>query len=164
MAWVDDLLQKVYDSQIGTTIRESSTLFPWLESLHVLAITTVLGTIAIIDLRLLGYWSHRRGVKRLGRDLLPFTWVAFAFALATGLLLFSSNTTAYWANTPFKAKMVVLVLAGINMLVFHSTFYRSVDQWDEQVKPPTAARVAGALSLTLWIGVIFLGRWIGFTL
>jgi hypothetical protein len=157
------ILQNVYDSGLGSAIRESGILFPTLESIHVLMLTTVLGTIAIVDLRLIGYASHRKGVRQLIIDLLPFTWVAFALAAVTGSLLFTSNATGYAANVPFLAKMVVLVFAGINMAVFHLSAYRRIDQWNDDMPPPRGARIAGASSMVLWIVIVFLGRWIGFT-
>lgn len=161
MAWAD-LLQNIYDSGLATSIRESGTLFPWIESAHVLAVTTVVGTIAIVDLRLLGYRAHRRGAQQLILDMLPFTWIAFVLAVVTGGLLFMSNATLYWENIPFRFKMVALLLAGVNMAIFHLTAYRRIGEWDDRLPTPTAARVAGATSLGLWIIVIFLGRWIGF--
>jgi len=163
MTWTD-LLQSINDSPVGAGIRESTVLFPWIETVHVIMTTTVVGTIAIVDLRLLGYASHRRGARQLIIDLLPFTWVAFACAVITGLLLFSSNALNYWADVPFLAKMCALAFAGINMAFFHLTAYRKIGQWDDALPPPAAARIAGATSLGLWILIVFLGRWIGFTI
>jgi len=156
-------LQALYDSSIGTTIRESGLLFPWIESFHVLMATTVVGTIAIVDLRLLGYRAHRRSARKLILELLPFTWLAFVGAVTTGVLLFSSNSVGYAKNPQFIAKMAVLLLAGINMALFHLTTYRRIGSWDESLPPPASARVAGATSLVLWISIVVLGRWIGFT-
>ena len=87
------LLQALYDSSLGTAIRESSTLFPWIESLHVLMIATVVGTIVMVDLRLMGFAAHRRSARQLIVEMLPFTWVAFVVAVITGTLLFTSNAT-----------------------------------------------------------------------
>jgi len=160
---VAGILQGVNDSAVGSAIRESGLLFPTIESIHVLMATTVFGSIAIVDLRLIGYGSHRKGARQLILELLPFTWVAFALALISGSLLFSSNALGYAANGPFLAKMAVLVVAGINMAIFHAGAYRRIDQWNDTLPPPPTVRVAGAVSLTLWIVVVFLGRWIGFT-
>ena len=77
------LMQMLYDSSIATAIRESGTLFPWIESTHVLMIAIVVGTIAIVDLRLIGFSAHRRGARQLIVDMLPFTWVAFVLAIVT---------------------------------------------------------------------------------
>jgi len=163
MSW-ESVLQALNDSAVGSGIRESGLLFPSIESLHVLMATTVVGSIAIVDLRLIGYASHRRGARQLILDLLPFTWVAFALAVITGSLLFSSNALGYAANVPFLSKMAVLLLAGINMAVFHVTAYRRIAEWNDTLPPPAAVRIAGATSLALWIVVVFLGRWIGFTI
>jgi hypothetical protein len=163
MTWAT-ILQSIYDSPVGSGIRESGTLFPWIESIHVLMATTVVGTIAIVDLRLLGYGSHRKGALQLILDLLPFTWAAFALAVITGSLLFTSNAASYVADGPFRVKMILLLLAGINMAIFHLGAYRQIAQWNDALPPPRGVRIAGGISLVLWIGVIFFGRWIGFTI
>lgn len=161
---LDSVLQSVSDSPIGMTIAQNASLFPTLESIHVLAMATVVGTIAIVDLRLLGHPAHRRGARQLIRDLLPYTWIAFGIAVIAGSLLFSSNAVRYAHNSQFQSKLALIGAAGINMAVFHLTAFRRIVDWDELLPPPLAARIAGAISLTLWIGVIFLGRWVGFTL
>lgn len=158
-----ELAQIINDTPVGTAIREGGTLFPWIESTHVLMAVLVVGTIAIVDLRLIGVAAHRRGARQLILDMLPFTWMAFVGAVITGFLLFSSNAVGYVDSKPFWFKMAMLTLAGINMAVFHVTAYRRIGDWDETLPTPSAARISGALSLTFWIVVIFLGRWIGFS-
>jgi hypothetical protein len=93
--------------------------------------------------------------------LLPWTWGAFAGAAITGGLLFMANASTYAANIPFRFKMVLMLLAGINMLFFQFVTFRSVSSWDVGT-PSTPARVAGLLSIGLWCGVIACGRWVGF--
>jgi len=149
---------------IGTAIREGATAFPWIESIHVLAVALVFGSIALVDLRLIGYGSHRNSVARLIKELVPVTWVGFALAVLTGGALFLSNASMYWDSVPFKLKMGALALAGANMMAFHfGGTYRAIAQWDETMPPPAAARRAGYLSLAIWTVVMFLGRWIGFS-
>jgi hypothetical protein len=148
----------------ATFVRTNAFAFPWIESVHVLAICTVVGTISIVDLRLLGYTSRQTGVRRLVAQALPFTWGAFAIALITGFLLFSSSASTYARDIHFRIKMCLLVLAGVNMIVFHLIPYRSVHVWDELSKPPIRARVCGGLSLACWIGVVTMGRWVGFSI
>ncbi len=157
------LLQTLYDSSIATAIRESSTLFPWIESLHVLMIVTVVGTIVMVDLRLLGISAHRRGARQLIVEMLPFTWVAFVIAAISGSLLFLSNATGYAQSLPFRVKLAAIALAGINMAIFHVTAYRKISEWDDLAHPPKAAKIAGLTSLTLWLLIVFLGRWIGYS-
>lgn len=135
--------------------------FPQIESLHVIALAVVAGTIFIVDFRLLGLASRNLGVVYLSERVLPWTWIAFIGAVASGGLMFTANATRYLENTPFLIKMGLLALAGANMLFFQFVTFRSVRNWDAG-RPIPAARVAGVLSLLLWTGVIICGRWIGF--
>jgi hypothetical protein len=160
----DSSLDYAAATPLATAISQGAKAFPMLECVHVLAISLVVGTIAIVDLRLLGYRSHRRGVRQLIRDILPYTWGAFGVALIAGALLFISNAVKYAHNTQFQLKLLLIVAAAMNMAFFHLTIYRRVSDWDDALPPPAAARIAGATSLCLWISVIFLGRWVGFTL
>jgi uncharacterized membrane protein len=159
-----ELLQQLQASPLGTTISESDIIFPWIEALHVLAITCVVGSITVVDLRLLGVASRSDRIARMMREVVPFTVAAFVVAAITGSLLFISAAERYWRNPYFKAKLVLLVCAGINMLVFHFITSRQAEQWDRQQHAPMRARVAGGVSLALWVAVIVCGRWVGFTL
>ncbi len=148
----------------AVAIRENDILFPWIESVHVLAIVIVVGTISIVDLRLLGLASTSRPVQRLMRDTLPITWTAFTVAAITGSLLFSSRAIDYTQNFFFMGKMALLLLAATNMLVFHRFGARDIAQWSAAKTTPAAAKLAGGVSLTIWVAVVAFGRWIGFTL
>jgi hypothetical protein len=151
------------NSALSEYLRTSLKAMPIVEAIHVMAVATVFGTIALVDLRLLGYPNVQHSFSKLHRELLQWTWIAFGIAVITGVLLLIVNAVTYYRNTAFWLKMGVIVLAGINMLVFEYVTARTVAQWDKGVLPPAAARTAGALSIVFWIGVIFLGRWIGFT-
>jgi len=160
---VDALLASLEASRAAATIRDSLYLFPTLESLHVLGLTMVFGTIAIVDLRLLGLASTTRPFSRIALDTLKWTWIAFALTVVTGGLMFITNAAVYYANVPFRLKMACLALSGVNMLVFERTALRSVQRWDREPASPRIGRSVAAVSLILWISIIFLGRWIGFT-
>lgn len=157
------LWQWLENTETAQFVASSDWAFPTLETLHVIFIVTVIGSIAIVDLRLLGVTGRNQSVTSLSRDTLPLTWVAFGFALITGLLLFASKATQYMVNPYFITKIALIVLAGINMLVLHFVNWKDVSNWDNGTVP-TAVKVAGGLSLTFWIIVIFCGRMIGFTL
>jgi hypothetical protein len=157
------LFQWLHETALAAQIRQNEVLFPWIECVHVLAVTLVVGSISIVDLRLLGLASLNRPVTALVREVLPFTWSVFAVAALTGATLFSSHATGYAGNFPFQMKMSLLVLAGVNMLGFHLLTYRSVASWNDARMTPWTAKLAGAVSLLLWIGVVTCGRWIGFT-
>lgn len=159
---LEDGLTWLEAQPFATAIAESTWLFPAIEVFHVMALTLVVGSIAMLDLRLLGVSRRNYGVLELAAESLPWTWGAFAGAVTSGLCMFSSAATFYAGNVAFQVKLILILLAGINMAVFHSTAYRSVHRWDHQLPTPVAARVAGTLSLAFWIGVVFFGRWIGF--
>lgn len=156
-------LQSLEQTRLATGIRDSLYLFPFLEALHVMALSVVFGTITIVDLRLLGLASTRRPFSRMSPDLLRITWGAFAVAAVTGALMFMTNARVYAHNTAFCVKMGLLVLAGINMVFFHLTTGRTVARWDSAPSAPALGKVAATLSVTIWIAVVFAGRVIGFT-
>jgi hypothetical protein len=159
---LDHFLHWLESTPLAIAISESSWLFPGIESVHVLAITMVVGSIAMVDLRLLDVNLRDRPVGELIDEVLPWTWTSFVVAVCSGTLLFSSNATHYWGTVPFRAKMLLLFLAGVNMLVFHATIHRSVEVWGRRPRTPRAAKISGGISLGLWIGVVTFGRWIGF--
>jgi len=161
---IEGALAWLQSTWIATAVAENDILFPWIESVHVLAIVIVVGTISIVDLRLLGVASLDISAKRLMRDVIPYTWGAFAIAAITGSLMFSSDATHYAHNRLFQIKLVMLVLAGLNMAVFHLFVGRNIGQWGAAPQPPWGAKTTGAVSLGLWISVVAFGRWIGFTL
>lgn len=148
---------------IGVAMRESATLFPLVECIHVVALTFVVGSIGMIDLRLIGVSARNHSVTQLTNEVLPWTWGAFVVAAISGVLLFCAKATDYAANFPFQMKMVLIVLAGLNMVIFHFVTQKSIAHWDRDAATPVAAKVAGTLSLLFWIGVVTFGRWIGFT-
>jgi hypothetical protein len=155
LAWLQEL-------PIALTIGESDWLFPAIESTHVVAIALVVGSIMIVDLRLLGIASNRSPVSELVGEVLPWTWGLFVVAVLSGTGLFISDAAGYFYNPAFRWKMAFLALAGLNMLVFHLTAYRGVRHWNREKPTPLPVRVAGALSLACWIGVVAFGRWVGF--
>jgi hypothetical protein len=161
---MNDFLIFIYSNPIAQTIRENELLFPWIEALHVLAITSVIGSIALVDLRLIGVRALNRPISIITQELLPVTWIAFVIAAITGIVLFASNALSYSQNFYFISKMGLLALAGINMLTFQFLIGRNLERWNYYQQLPIPARIAGAISLTLWISIIFCGRWIGFTL
>lgn len=150
-------------SSLAARIRDSLFLFPLLESVHVIGLALVFGTIAIIDLRLLGAASTQRSFQRMASDILKWTWAAFALTALTGALMFITNAGVYYNNFYFRTKMVLLALSGLNMFAFELTAGRTIHQWDKERSAPAKGKAVACLSLALWIGVIFAGRWIGFT-
>jgi hypothetical protein len=138
-----------------------SAWFPFLESIHVVTATFLVGSILMVDLRLLGLAARRYSVRRVVREVVPWTYAASLFSVATGVGLFITRAGHYAGNRAFQIKMVLLVFAGLNMVVFHLITAGGIERSDEAGAITTASRVAGACSLLLWIGILLAGRWIG---
>jgi hypothetical protein len=159
---VEQALTWLQDLNFPTEIRESVWLFPTIETVHVFALVLVVGSIMTVDLRLLGLTNRERPFSELAGEMLPWTWTAFAIAASAGLLMFSSKALTYYGNIPFRIKMCCLLLAGINMALFHWLGTRHLETWDRK-PPPPLAKFAGGVSLLLWITIVAAGRWVGFT-
>ena len=153
-----DPFQLLYDTSFATAIRESEVVFPVLESVHVLSLALMVGTIAIVDLRLLGLVLPQTSPLAVERRIVPLTWVGFVVMAATGSLLFAAEAAKLEHNPAFIAKAILLLLAGLNMLVF---------QWGiksglQENAVPLRARMGAAASLTLWAGTVAAGRAIAY--
>jgi len=159
-----NLISLLEESSLADSIRENDLLFPLIESIHVLAICLVVGSILAVDLRLVGLAWVRRPSQDVTRGILPLTWGAFVVAVASGGLLFISNATKYLGNGFFVAKMFLIAAAGVNMLVFHAISGKDAAKWDNDASPSLPARLAGVVSIALWVAVVACGRWIGFTM
>jgi hypothetical protein len=159
---LEQVLTRLQDLSLPTQIRESDWMFPTIETIHVFALVLVVGTIMTVDLRLLGFTNKERPFSQVAAEMLPWTWAAFAIAATAGILMFSSKALIYYGNIPFRLKMACLLLAGINMAIFHWLGVRRLAAWDHG-RPPLAAKMAGGASLLLWTSIVAAGRWIGFT-
>src|SRR5712671_674949 len=159
---VKEILVAVASSGLATWINTTRGAFAVVEALHVIATATVFGTILIVDLRLLGLPTTTRRFTAIAGETLGWTWAAFSLAAVTGPLLFTTNPAFYFGNFEFRAKMLLLLLAGINMAVFEFHTIKTVALWDIGKSPPASAKLAGTLSLVLWLSVITFGRLIGF--
>jgi len=141
--------------QIGAT-----WLFPLFNSLHVISITLMLGALLMVDLRLCGIAALGYPVSVLTRDFLPWIWCAFMVAVITGLGLFITRASAHVLNPAFQWKMLLMLLAGFNMVGLHWWFLR---RWPAAATAlmPAVVKVSALVSLSLWAGVMLAGRWIG---
>lgn len=135
--------------------------FPFMESLHVLSLAIMLGAILMLDLRVLGWAALRYPISSLNHDLVPWSAAAFLVANVTGLAMFITRASHHVENPAFQIKMLLLLVAGVNIAYFHFRVLRTVADWDSQKRTPLAARLVAASSLTLWISVTLAGRWIG---
>lgn len=157
-----DFFKWMADSSWSIGLHESRYGYPLVESIHVWALCLFFGLAVMFDLRLLGLTMRRVPVSEVAKRLLPWTVAGFVILVISGTLLFSAIPLRSYQNIFFRVKMLMLMLAGINVSIFHSRVYRRVETWDLDAAPPIAARVAGAFSLALWVGVIFSGRMIAY--
>lgn len=143
-------------------LRESNNAFSIVESIHVLSITLVVGSIAVLDLRMLGIILRPIPVTRIARSVFPITWTGFAVSFSSGFMLFWAEAAKAYSNPAFRAKLIFLALVGLNPLIFHTTVYRRVHEWEVLHLAPWRARAAAIASLTLWSAVIIAGRAIAY--
>jgi hypothetical protein len=146
------------NTETANTIHEVLWLFPALLTVHILGTVLLAGTIAVLDLRLLGNGMRRQKVSDVAEQLLPWTWGGFALVAASGVFLLAAEAVKAYESTTFWVKMGLLAAAGLNMIFFHRNVYRSVNEWNKEAVTPRAARFAGALSLTLWLAIITTGH------
>ena len=158
------LLDWLHDTSFSITMRESVWAEPLVETIHVLTLTLFLGFVLLLDLRLLDLAMRRTRISAMFRQLNPGLFAGFAVMIVTGLLLFSADPAAFYSTIFFKLKMILLILAGANVLVFNATLGRSMAVWDGSTATPMAAKVIGIVSLVLWVAVVAAGRGIAYAL
>ncbi len=149
-------------SALGVAMRQWLWLYPAVEVVHLIGIAVLVGSIAILDLRLLGL-SRSISVRRLAAHVLPWSIGSFALILPSGMALFVAHAGDLIANPVFALKISLILAAGTNAAVFHAGVFRGAAQWDVDARPPPAARAAAALSLLLWACVIACGRLLAYT-
>ena len=148
-------------SGLGRAMREWLWLYPSVEIAHIVGIGLLFGSIAVLDVRLLGV-SKNISVRRLSRHVLPWTAASFLLIIPSGLLMFVAHATDFISSPVFVIKMCLIMLAGVNAALFHAIAMRTADVWDTEemrdLRPPPSVRFAGAASLLIWISVISCGR------
>jgi hypothetical protein len=150
--------QWLANTHLATAIRESYWLFPIIEGSHILALPASVGMIVIFDLRLLGLAFRGGPVPRMISEFLRWSMIGFVVMFVTGGFLFITQADKAYSNPFFRTKLILLLLLGINAVVYHAIFYKRMAQWDLAGRIPVGARLCGGLSLFFWIGVIVCGR------
>ena len=154
----------LHDTAFGTLIRESTWGEPILETIHVLTLTVFLGFVILLDLRLLDLVLRKTRVSTIFRQLNPWMFASFGIMLVTGLSLFAGDPVLFYGTIFFKLKMLALLAAALNVVVFNLTLGRRLMQWDALTATPRGAKITGILSLVLWVSVVACGRGIAYVL
>ena len=148
-------------SGLGQAMRQWLWLYPAVEIVHIVGIGLLFGSIVVFDLRLLGF-SRDISVKRLASHVLPWSAGSFLLIVPSGLLMFTAHASEFIASGVFAVKMLLILAAGVNAGLFHTITFRTADVWDSEemrkLPPPPSARLAGGLSLLIWVSVIACGR------
>jgi putative flippase GtrA len=153
------LFQWCENSRVGEAIRVSKWLFPGIESIHLLGLVVIAAAVLVVDMRLFGVGLREHPVARLARDMQPWLVGSLCVMLTTGFLLFLSESIKCYYSFPFWIKMTSLALA----IIFTFTIHRRVVFSDEGAVSPVWSKVVAVMSVTLWAGVGWGGRWIGFS-
>ena len=151
------------NTPLAVWMREADFSFPGVESVHVVFLTMTFGSIVLLDLRLAGLAFKGRSVTAVTKDVMLWVWVSFGGAAITGSLLFVKGAVQYYEDWATRGKFTCMGLAAINMLVYELLIHPTIAEWDNDEVPPLKVRVAGFLSIALWMGVVIFGRWIGFS-
>ena len=156
-----DVLEVVLrTSPVGRFVRTSQFAWPILESLHFMGMSVLIGTIGLFDLRLLGF---ARGIPYAAlHRLIPLGISAYTLNILTGLCFLAGTPDQYLWNPAFRFKVVFMAVAGLNVVFFYTRVFRRLQELPPDSPPPFGARVAGAVSLTMWIGVMSAGRLLTF--
>jgi uncharacterized membrane protein len=142
----------------------SSDYYPLIEGTHVLSLGLAVGTILWFDLRLVGLAMRGESIRALYASLRPWILLGFGSMVISGGILFALRAADVWGSTYFRIKVVLLLMAAINILVYHFLTSQGIERWDAAARPPLAARLAGGISLLLWFGVIAAGRLVAYSL
>jgi len=152
------MIASIENSWLGELMRAYWWTFPAAEAIHFIGLCLLMGSVVVMDLRLLGF--ARNLPVRVVHQLLPWAWVGFGLNLFTGILFIFTQASFYYPNVAFRIKMVLLLLAGANALWFHLTVNKDLDGWPDGADSPGYAKAMAGISLALWVAIICFGRFI----
>ena len=145
-----------------TELRLSSYVYPIVLTGHIVGIAVFGGAVLVTDLRLLGWALQKYPIAAIAEQLRPLKRAGFVLVAICGLLMLGSKAEEYYFNVFFRWKLIFLALVAVHALVFRGSVYGKLEEIDQAPHIPARAKAAAWLSLTLWIGLIIMGRAIGF--
>ena len=154
-----DIIQWLNGTSWSLYLRESELAFPLTEAIHLIGLGISVGTIMWVDLRLLGGIMTRERVSDVVSRLERWALGGFIVMFLSGIVLFLGKPENYYMTTAFRIKMLLLPLAGLNVLFFHKKVYPHVAEWNESARVPWQGRLVGFVSMALWLAIIIAGRW-----
>lgn len=154
----------LHDTSFSIWLRDSLWTEPIVETIHVLTLTVFFGFTMMVDLRLLGVSMKNRRVHEVLRQLNPWMIWSLVVMTVSGILLFCGDPVSFYATTFFKVKMILMVVAGLNVLAFELVLGNKMETWDLGAVTPTKAKVFAIVSICCWVAVIAAGRAIAYVL
>lgn len=158
----ENFLTAISESGFASLVRDSLWGYPILETLHTFGIVTMFGSIALVDLRYLGFGRSISAYELGERHLLRFTWIGFALIVVSGLSLFTAYPVENLANIALRLKFMLIALAGLNMAFFNLRVAKGLASLPVGEPTPLAGRISVTLSLCLWMATIACGRLIAY--
>lgn len=163
---MDQVIGRFCDWLAGTppslVIQTVSWIIPAVQSVHIMAITVVVGSVLMVNMKLLGVTGRGAAVSALTHRFLPWVWVALLVLLTTGLILIAAEPRRDLLNNVFRLKMLLVVLVGAATFWLQTSVDQNPAAWGVQPDRPWRARMIAIVSLTIWVGVIICGRWIAY--
>jgi hypothetical protein len=151
-------------TKLAELVSQSLYGFQIVVAIHLMGLGLSVGMVIWFDLRLLGKVLTASPVSLVYRRLMPWMVAGFTMMFASGAAIFVGYATAAYGNTYFRLKLVMMVVAGVNALLFHLFTQRRLAGWDAWTHPPPAARVAGVVSIASWVVVVLAGRMMSYTM
>lgn len=153
---LDFFAQVALDSSLNQWIQAMYWLWPVLEITHFVGLSLLMGGLIVMDLRMAG---HFRGFDpQASHKLLPLVFIGFGLNLVTGILFFYGDPMRYSINIGFQIKMILVVIAGLNALLYYWKVRPLMETWNAATAPPAIAKCVAYTSLTVWTGVLLCGR------
>lgn len=158
-----EMCQWLQNTSWATGIRESLNLYPALYTLHIFGFVIMVTATSVLDLRILGWGLAQRPVPNVSHLALPWARAGLGANLFTGFLVFAAQAVDMYTNTAFRVKMLMVLLAGINVVLIETVIQRNKGNWEQNGRAPAIARFSAVLSILLWFGIVAMSRVIGFT-
>jgi len=152
-------LASIEASPLAVALRDSHWIHASVATVHLMGVALLFGSIAVLDLRLLGL-GRSLSVRRLSAHVLPWTVLGFVLIVPSGLAMFLAHASDLIGSTLFVAKMALIFAAGCNAALFHAVVAGGMAAWDGDAPPPWGARSAGGISIALWLATIACGAFL----
>lgn len=159
-----EICQWLESTALGAVARESLYGFQILVAIHLLGLIWSVGILLWVDLRMIGLSLTDGRLSEVYRNLSPWFLAGFATMLISGVALFAGFATSAYENTFFRIKLIAMLLAAANALIYHVAATRMSGESDAAPRPASYVRVAGLASIALWAVVILCGRMMSYTM